>query len=711
MPDRPLTAEELEERLEDDLDPVLSTRRTAEGPALALARFTRAQQNFVLHWVSVIVKTNSEMGFQFASQVPIALDLMDIEEVEKWIIHAMDVYDKQGLYPGSRAFQAVEQYSCALSERVVGIGFEEVEVVLERFLRGLSGRPLKLIAGDRVFTDSERIFLPACLASLGSPGRNFSLYKAMASFLWAQTRYGTFRRGAEEPTALSARCDAYPQPERAQRLFEALEAIRLTACIERDLSGLYREMMSLQRELGQIVHPSSWSGALHRLRRRNATVRDSFEFLSELYSATDQIPQPYCFQGRMQLEAVESAMQERQLREKEKFRVALKRLVDGQPDTPVGVAQRSRLEMDQRPLEVLNEQGSKVLTVDGQPLIPPADMQALMRSIWQDFGEIPEAYLVPAGSAPYWVDNGGEGRFREDLVDGPRDDNAYVYNEWDYRRGHYRKDWCVLRETDVHPSDESFVEDTLTRYSALVGQLRRTFEALRGEDRLLKRQIDGSDIDLDAVVEASADMRAGMEMSERIFTKFNKSERNMAAVFMVDMSGSTKGWINDAEREALVLLCEALEVLGDRYAIYGFSGITRKQCCLYRIKRFGESYDNGVKRRITGIRPHDYTRMGVIIRHLTGLLRHIDARTKLLVTLSDGKPDDYDGYRGEYGVEDTRQALIEAKYEGVHPFCITIDTEAHAYLPRMYGAVNYVVIDEVRKLPLKVADIYRSLTS
>jgi nitric oxide reductase NorD protein len=206
-------------------------------------------------------------------------------------------------------------------------------------------------------------------------------------------------------------------------------------------------------------------------------------------------------------------------------------------------------------------------------------------------------------------------------------------------------------------------------------------------------------------------MHVGLEMSERLFTKHRNLERNMAVIFMVDMSGSTKGWINDAEREALVLLCEALEILGDRYAIYGFSGMTRKRCELYRIKRFDEHYGDQVKRRIAGIRPQDYTRMGVIIRHLSGLLADIEARTKLLITLSDGKPDDYDGYRGEYGIEDTRQALIEAKHQGIYPFCITIDTEAHDYLPRMYGAVNYVVIDEVRKLPLKVSDIYRHLTT
>jgi nitric oxide reductase NorD protein len=200
-------------------------------------------------------------------------------------------------------------------------------------------------------------------------------------------------------------------------------------------------------------------------------------------------------------------------------------------------------------------------------------------------------------------------------------------------------------------------------------------------------------------------------MSERLFTKRHKLERNIAVMFMVDMSGSTKGWINEAEREALLLLCESLETLGDRYAIYGFSGMTRKRCEVYRIKGFGEPYGEEVRARIGGITPRDYTRMGVTIRHLTRLLNEVEARTKLLVTLSDGKPDDYDGYRGAYGIEDTRQALIEARRDGIHVFCITIDTEARDYLPHMYGAVNYALIDEVRKLPLKVSDIYRRLTT
>jgi nitric oxide reductase NorD protein len=292
------------------------------------------------------------------------------------------------------------------------------------------------------------------------------------------------------------------------------------------------------------------------------------------------------------------------------------------------------------------------------------------------------------------------------------EESAFFYNEWDHRRRHYRKNWCVLRELDVHPGSVDFIELTLKKYAPQVAQLKRTFELMRGEDRLLRRQHSGDDIDLDAVIAAYADLKSGMELSDRLLVKRHKTERDLAVMIMVDMSGSTKGWINDAEREALVMLCEALEVLGDRYAIYGFSGITRKRCEIFRIKRFDEPYAEAVKSRVAGIQPQDYTRMGVAIRHLTTLLNQVEARTKLLITLSDGKPDDYsDNYRGEYGIEDTRQALIEAHRSGIKPFCITIDREARDYLPHMYGPVNWTLVDDVARLPLKVADIYRRLTT
>jgi nitric oxide reductase NorD protein len=269
-----------------------------------------------------------------------------------------------------------------------------------------------------------------------------------------------------------------------------------------------------------------------------------------------------------------------------------------------------------------------------------------------------------------------------------------------------------MREKPVAPADDGFYRATLDKHAGAVRQLRRKFEALRDEDRLDKRQTQGDEIDLDALVEALADAKDGREMSDRLFIRQHRAERNIAVAFLVDMSGSTRGWINEAEREALILLCEALELLGDRYAIYGFSGTTRKRCELFRVKTFDDAYDDAVKARISGIRPQEYTRMGFALRHMTKLLNQVEAKTRVLVTLSDGRPDDYfDVYRGEYGVEDTRMALLEASRTGIHPFCITLDREARDYLPHMYGAARFIILDDVRQLPLKVTDIYRRITT
>jgi nitric oxide reductase NorD protein len=286
-----------------------------------------------------------------------------------------------------------------------------------------------------------------------------------------------------------------------------------------------------------------------------------------------------------------------------------------------------------------------------------------------------------------------------------------VYDEWDYRRVAWRRDWCHLYETEGPAGEDAWVDEVRSRHAHLIRSIRRRFEALRGEDKAERRQLDGEEIDLDAQVEARADRKSGSEPSPRLFIHRRQIERSLAVMFMVDMSGSTKGWVNDAERESLVLLCEAIEALGDRYAIYGFSGWTRTRCDIYRIKTFGERYDAATRRRIAGIEARDYTRMGVAVRHLSHLLHGQNARHKLLVTLSDGRPDDHgDEYRGRYGIEDTRRALLEAREKGIRSYCVTIDRHGADYLPQLYGPAHYSVIDDAKKLPQKLAEIYRKLT-
>jgi len=718
MNDTPLTAQEIEEKIDESLDPVLSTRRSAREPAQALTGFTRAQQEFVLRWVDIIAKTNAVMGYQFAVRAPDGLRRMDLDDMEQWIVHAMDVYDNDGLSPASKVIHEVEQFATGLKDKTAGIGIEDVAGVLELFVQGLSGRALKLESGEAQdpahgehaagtpWTDSATLYLPARVARFPERDQNFQLYKAMVAHLWAQTWYGTFRLN------LAGVCAGFNDPTKALRLLHALETVRLEARLAVDLPGLHRDLVALRLRLGETLHPAAWTSALQPLLQTHATVEDSCALLTRLYDSEPASPLSY--QGRLFPERVAETTALRQALEKQQLREALERLAEehapstGDEPQARSIDERFQLTQTSEPRE--HGQFDFELRLDGQPLAAPPEVRALIDSILQDFGRVPDDYLTAAGAGDYRP--GPAEKRAEDVWKGTyHEEGAYLYPEWDYRRQHYRKHWCVLREIDVHAVDQPFVAETRLKYAPLIAQLRRTFEALRGQERVLKKQQDGDNIDFDALVESYADMHTGRELSARLFTKRHKLERDIAVMFMVDMSGSTKGWINDAEREALVMLCEALEVLGDRYAIYGFSSLTRKRCELYRVKRFDETYNDAVRGRIAGIAPKDYTRMGVTIRHLTKLLGQVEARTKLLITLSDGKPDDYDGYRGDYGIEDTRQALIEAHRCGIHPFCITIDETARDYLPHMYGAVNWVLVSDVRRLPVKVADIYRRLTT
>ncbi|PKM43009.1 MAG: nitric oxide reductase activation protein [Gammaproteobacteria bacterium HGW-Gammaproteobacteria-1] len=693
----PSRAEQIAALLDDYLETEFTFIRT-ESLVQTLVTMAPAELQFVLDWTRRIASTNTEIAHQFVLRAAQASAVMEPRMIEAWALHAMDVYDRAGLRPALEVIRDVDAFMQRHHEKTAGAVFQDVERVLLPFIHGLAGRRLKLELGDAAYTDSETIFLPALLARLPTVEENFRLYKATAVMLWAQTSHGTFR--APLPDDLDAA---------ALARFHVLETWRLEALIARRLPGLGREMLALKQQLHEDVSPAAWAEAVAALQQPEATAHDSLDWSLRL--AATELPSPLCYQGELRLHAVAERMQARIDREKLLFRVRLAEWLREQAEK----AREQQLTPGVRavPEERASTGDGFELTLNEIPVAPPETLRQLATSIVLDLGEIPDEYLVPAGPGEYDPTRHGEQAADPDAMwQGTYHEiGAVYYNEWDYGRQHYRKNWCVMREKDVAPVYDGFIADTLSRYSGLVAHLRRSFEAMRDEERVLKRQAWGDDVDIDALVEALADARDGSEMSDRLFTRLHRVERNIAVAFMVDMSGSTRGWINDAERESLLLLCEALEALGDRYAIYGFSGITRKRCELYRIKRFDEPYGDEVRARISGVRPQDYTRMGFAVRHLSKLLNETEARTRLLITLSDGKPDDYSDYRGVYGIEDTRRALIEARRSGIHPFCITIDEHGPEYLPHMYGAVNYAVVDEVRQLPLKVADIYRRLTT
>jgi hypothetical protein len=295
---------------------------------------------------------------------------------------------------------------------------------------------------------------------------------------------------------------------------------------------------------------------------------------------------------------------------------------------------------------------------------------------------------------------------------------VFLYDEWDGLIQDYRSRWCRVVEQTAAEATADFAELTLAAHGPAVRLLRRYFESIRPPGlRRVHGQTDGEEIDLDALIRRAADQAAGAEPSDNIYIRREKRERDVAVAFLVDLSGSTSRQLEtgsrrviDVEKEGLVLLCEALEAVGDQYAIYGYSGRGRTQVDFVVVKEFDERDRSLPARRIGAVTPLHQNRDGAAIRHATAKLLARDARIKLLVLLSDGKPLD-DGYADEYALEDTKRALREARTAGVDPFCITVDRNADDYLKRMYGDVNFLVIDQVAALPERLPRVYQRLTT
>ena len=289
------------------------------------------------------------------------------------------------------------------------------------------------------------------------------------------------------------------------------------------------------------------------------------------------------------------------------------------------------------------------------------------------------------------------------------------YAEWDWQAGDYRARGAVVHQRAPDVSDDSWGNAVLAKHGPLVRRLRERFERLRARRARLNQQRDGDELDLAACVRAMVDQRAGQPPDDRLYQTIRPARRGLAICLLIDISGSTDEWIDarrrviDVEKVALLLASEALDALGDAYAILTFSGKGRANVRMRTIKAFDETNSALVRRRMAALEPEGYTRAGAAIRHAAALLEQQPAAHRLLLILSDGKPNDVDDYEGLNGVEDTRQAIQEARAQGVYPFCLTIDRQGQQYLSRIFGEAGHTVLRNPSQLPMALVKVVKHL--
>lgn len=288
------------------------------------------------------------------------------------------------------------------------------------------------------------------------------------------------------------------------------------------------------------------------------------------------------------------------------------------------------------------------------------------------------------------------------------------YPEWDCGTNTYLPNGAIVRTSAVPEGDDTWAASILASRASLLRRVQQQFERLRARRVRLMQQTRGDDIDLVAFVRAIVDRRAGLPFDERVYSDVRAARRGLAITLLVDVSGSTDTQVThtmqviDIERIAVLLATTAFDSLGDPYNVLTFTGRGASDVRIGEVKTFAERSSAITRRRIASLRPEGGTRMGAAVRHAVALLTKQPAGHRLLLMLSDGRPNDI-GYLDKYAVEDSRQAILEARAAGIFPFCLTIDRDGADYLSHVFGSTGHVVIRNPESLPSALLRAVRQL--
>ncbi len=743
----------------------------AESPDLLRTVPSVEWQIKLLQYGSLLAEKHAEATIGYLRRAPELVQLLGdgpeaARRFENWFTTGMEVV---GYSPdAAHAFFSMESQKALVSveQALSGVPFRQVARRLKLFVQGLCGinvavtaLPDSLASPARaaVSADGKTISLPALLRRYPTAAENERLYLIMAAHEAGHVAYGTYRLQLESladlvetvrcrygrsneanPETLSALFQLYPQPNLVRDLWIVLEDARIESLLQAEYPGLRGDLARLAAESITPRDPA-----------QGVTVKELVvDCLLRLSTGeTEAVAVPRAVREEVSILWVMSqavlkttATAEEVVRVVDAVYVRLEELLvaRGEMITVERHEEPKDRKSEQIPPEQAGDQYRPMTDVAyrgsmnpeyitwGQEHLqrgsqPPAPSEGgLTRKAGHDEQKIGNRERLSEGrSLPSVVEEcltlESDGHPLQEKTE--HEGQAILYHEWDYRIEDYRMNWCRVVERPADLGSDEFVTATLAARQSTVRSLRRFFEGLRPPAfRRVMGQPDGDEVDLDAVVRRTGEQRAGMEGDDRIYIRREKRERDVAVAFLVDISGSTSRELGngrrviDIEKEGLVLLCEALNAVGDQYGLYAYSGQGRAMVDFLTIKDFDDRLGASTAHRLGGLAPRHQNRDGAAIRHATTKLLKRDVKNRILMLLSDGRPLD-DHYKNEYSLEDTRAALREARHRGIETFCVTIDREAESYVCQMYAEARYCVISSVESLPTKLPRIYRQLTA
>lgn len=719
----------------------------------------------ILQLTAKIAETDAESALAaFRSSVE-ALRKVSIKQFEEWVENGIES-DGLGSAKARRSYFALETRASneRLQQTRLGLPLERIQSILRMYVEALTGdeieiAPLSAMPQESRIGDGKTIYLPTSVAEFDNDEMDFRLYKVLAAHGAGQIEFGTFKKDTIELRAVYTELNSFytasveerdafsldgyldasaarnsqtskklppdsdyrsvlsifPEPRLARKIFSTMENARIDALLRHSYRGLVKDLDLMQSFLRSnrpyifdlpmyqvpfelLFQITLCGGATDDAKRFYGQVVSEIEtvvetnLLVEGTTVADSLMATSRVYNLFQNISPEQTQEEQSdsTEEKSEFAYEDKDAVEAATEDQV---KRERRKEQQDIRDLFSAWNS--LDDEGEP----DDLQGA--EAWSQ-SEMPEQALET-------------------------DDVVFAYDEWDRELNDYRVGWSRVIEKKVKNGDRNFVEIARSRYRGVISSIRHQFQLMKPENLTrINRELDGEDYDLNALVDFVVDRRADGQQSENIYTKRLRKQRDVAVSILLDQSSSTARTITrnplqpythpgrriiEIEKEGLVLMSEALEAVGDIYSINGFTSEGRRNVKFYVVKDFAEKYSDEIEKRIGGITFQNNTRLGAAIRHASAKLLRQEARTKLLIILTDGRPYDHDYGDARYAREDVREALTEAKITGITPFCITIDRESENELRDLYGNVGYTIIDDVLSLPERMPNIYRRLTS
>jgi nitric oxide reductase NorD protein len=297
----------------------------------------------------------------------------------------------------------------------------------------------------------------------------------------------------------------------------------------------------------------------------------------------------------------------------------------------------------------------------------------------------------------------------------------FRYDEWDYKKRVYKKDWCYLQENNLkttqnHQKMENFKKyqsDILSDHHKEIKRLKQKIENILIQKRPKNRQADGPEIDIDALINAKADIVSGHNPSKNMYISKRKAPSDISVLLLIDSSLSADSWVEgrrvmDIAKESIIVIQDVLNGLFDNIMVASFYSNTRKNCVFNTVKGFNEPWSSCAQ-RLDEVKPTGYTRIGVALRHSFTHLEKVKSKNKVVLLLSDGKPTDYDAYEGKLGISDVRQCVREANKENIFIYSLAIDKDSKFYFPQLFGAKNYEVLHSPKTLPEQLIKLFSQI--